>query len=434
MYYVAVTVPANSAFNPTNPYQGRTADATPSNQNYDLHLRFDNGDVDGTALDANNSNIGTTINANIGNDGGATIGADGSEDVDWYQYTAAQNGLFNVTAQSTTSGLTPVITLWEYTAGGDSITKVADTSSSNLFASPSDLFSPAAITPPSGAGSAQLIYQVSAGETFFVAISGQGNNNFNWYAVASGSGGQTGNYSLSTQLQPLSNLTTLSDNSIQGATPENINVGQTVNGDIGSDGALVVGPTDVDMYKLVAPATETLDIRTITNQEGSADTVLRVFDASGNQLAANDNINSSSTASEVFVSVQQGETYYIGVDGAGANAMAYNPLTGAGAGSGSTGSYALSVAATAPGFSVSTPAPVAAYAGGTIVFTVTLNEALSVAATVDYATADVTAVAGTDYTAESGTLTFPAGVTSESVRRFRCWPMPVHRQARARSR
>ncbi|HET6246260.1 MAG TPA: S8 family serine peptidase [Tepidisphaeraceae bacterium] len=415
-YYVAVTVPANSAFNPANPYLGRTADATPSNLDYDLHLRFDNGDVDGTALNANIANIGTAINANIGNDGGQTVGADGSQDVDWYQYTAGADGLFNVTAQSSTSGFTPVITLWEYTAGGNSIDKVADTSSSNLFASPSSLFSPDAVTPPGGAGSAQLIYQVSAGDTFFVAISGQGNSNFNWYAVASGSGGQTGNYSVTSQLQPLSKLTTLSDNSIQGGTPEIISVGQTINGDIGSDGALVVGSDDVDMYKLVAPATETLDIRTLTSQEGSADTVLRVFDANGNQLAANDNIDSTTTASEVFVSVQQGQTYFIGVDGAGTNSMSYNPLTGADAGSGSTGTYGLSVMATAPGFSLSTPAPVAAYAGGTVIFTVTLNEALSTQSTVDYATADGTAVAGTDYTAAGGTLTFPAGVTSESVR------------------
>ena len=37
-YYVAVTVPANSGLNPSNPYLGRTAGSTPSNQPYDLQV------------------------------------------------------------------------------------------------------------------------------------------------------------------------------------------------------------------------------------------------------------------------------------------------------------------------------------------------------------------------------------------------------------
>ena len=413
-YYVAVTVPQNSNFNPSNPYVGRVQYANNSNQNYDLHLRFDNRDVNGTALNATNATLGNTVSAKVGSDNGSTVGNAGAKDVDWYTYTANQNGLFDVTAQSSTSGFTPVITLWEYTQGQSDIVKVADTSSSSLFASPASLVSPAAITPPSG--SVNLIDQVSAGQTFFVAITGQGNSNFNWYAVASGTGGQTGNYTLSTSLQPLANLATLSDNAINNGTPQPISVGQSVKGNIGSDGSLVVGASDVDLYKLVADTTETLNIRTFTGQEGDADTVLRVFDASGNPIASNDNIDATTTASQVTVSVQKGQSYFIGVDGAGTSSMAYDPLTGANAGSGSTGNYALSVAATAPGFSVAAPAPVAAYAGGAIVFTVTLDQALAAPATVDYATSDGTAIAGTDYSAASGTLTFPAGVTVESVR------------------
>ena len=277
--------------------------------------------------------------------------------------------------------------------------------------------------PPSrrpAAGSGQLIYQVSARQTFFVAVTGQGNGNFNWYALASGTGGQTGNYTLSTQLQSLTSLTTLSNNSIQNGTPQTITAGQTINGNIGSDGALVIGSTDVDMFKFVAPATETIDVRTNTSLEGSADTVLRVFDASGNQLAANDNIDSTTTASDVQIAVQMGQTYYIGVDGAGPNSMSYNPLTGANAGSGSTGTYALTVTATAPGFSVNSPAPVAvAFRASSLVFTVTLEPGTERHRPPSRApaTSDGTAIAGTDYTAESGTLTFPAGVTSESIHR-----------------
>jgi hypothetical protein len=48
-------------------------------------------------------------------------------------------------------------------------------------------------------------------------------------------------------------------------------------------------------------------------------------------------------------------------------------------------------------------------------FTVTLDSASTSPVSVNYATANGTAVAGTDYTQASGTLDFPAGVTSETV-------------------
>jgi hypothetical protein len=48
-------------------------------------------------------------------------------------------------------------------------------------------------------------------------------------------------------------------------------------------------------------------------------------------------------------------------------------------------------------------------------FTVSLASASAVTATVNYATADGTALAGNDYIAVSGTLTFPPGLTSQTV-------------------
>jgi hypothetical protein len=48
-------------------------------------------------------------------------------------------------------------------------------------------------------------------------------------------------------------------------------------------------------------------------------------------------------------------------------------------------------------------------------FTVSLDSASSSAVTVSYSTADGTAVAGTNYTAASGTVTFPSGVTSQTI-------------------
>ena len=54
-------------------------------------------------------------------------------------------------------------------------------------------------------------------------------------------------------------------------------------------------------------------------------------------------------------------------------------------------------------------------AGAVLAFAVTLSRAASEPVTVDYATVDGTATAGVDYTATSGTLTFEAGESSQTV-------------------
>ena len=56
--------------------------------------------------------------------------------------------------------------------------------------------------------------------------------------------------------------------------------------------------------------------------------------------------------------------------------------------------------------------------GGGLAFTVTLSEPAFGPVTVDFATADGTAVAGEDYTARQGTLTFAAGETGKTVTVF----------------
>ena len=53
--------------------------------------------------------------------------------------------------------------------------------------------------------------------------------------------------------------------------------------------------------------------------------------------------------------------------------------------------------------------------GAVLVFSVTLSHASSRTVTVDYATSDGTARAGSDYTASSGSLTFNPGDTSQTV-------------------
>jgi len=80
-------------------------------------------------------------------------------------------------------------------------------------------------------------------------------------------------------------------------------------------------------------------------------------------------------------------------------------------------------AGTSPAISISSPAPVqapqSAATSTTVDFTVSLDFASANSITVDYATADGTAAAGSDYTATSGTLTFAPGETSKTI------PVPV---------
>ena len=67
-----------------------------------------------------------------------------------------------------------------------------------------------------------------------------------------------------------------------------------------------------------------------------------------------------------------------------------------------------------PGLAVA-DAEVQEAANATLAFAVTLSRAPSGTVTVDYATSDGTATAGSDYTATSGTLTFAAGETEKTV-------------------
>ena len=86
-----------------------------------------------------------------------------------------------------------------------------------------------------------------------------------------------------------------------------------------------------------------------------------------------------------------------------------------------TRAYRVVVKRPGPEVEMSTPTLSIAAGSGTegadssIGFTVTLHEATTDTVTVDYATADGTATAGSDYTSTSGTLTFDAGTTSQTI-------------------
>ncbi len=400
-YYVAVTTDSNAGFNVTNPYSRATGStATPSY--YDLYLTFNNGNTDGTALLAHAESVGSTVTGDIGSSN-SLLGADGGfKYVDWYTYTSNASGLLDLTATATSSGFSPSIELWALTTNSSGVTVITNVGG---------------VT-----GSSQsLLDSVTSGETLYASVTGAGNSGFNWFSLGSGNGGDTGTYSLTSTLLTTASsgsgsLASYNDNSIDYGTPGTLTLGQSVTGNIGMDNGLIQGATDVDLYKFTPTTTGAYDISTDTSQEGSANTYLRLFDSSGNQLESNDNANSATSASLIRADLTAGQTYYIGVSGTGNES--YSAVSGSGAtAASSTGPYVLSVtAATIPAITVNSPAAVSPQVNGAaVVFTVSLDFASTASVTVDYATADGTAVAGTDYTSTSGSLTFNPGVTSLTV-------------------
>ncbi|MDR3633988.1 MAG: cellulose binding domain-containing protein [Isosphaeraceae bacterium] len=75
----------------------------------------------------------------------------------------------------------------------------------------------------------------------------------------------------------------------------------------------------------------------------------------------------------------------------------------------------VSLGANLPSLSINSPTLNDGTAGTTATFTVSLSKASTAPVTVHYGTADGSAHAGTDYTAESGTLTFSPGTVSQTI-------------------
>jgi hypothetical protein len=111
------------------------------------------------------------------------------------------------------------------------------------------------------------------------------------------------------------------------------------------------GALDVDLYSFKAKAGEALTVTTAPAAGGTAmDTILRLFDANGNQLAYNDDYNYPSLYSKIEdYSFTTAGTYYVGVSGS--PNWNYNPAAG---GSGtpyttpSTGDYRLDLSLFVP--------------------------------------------------------------------------------------
>jgi len=100
---------------------------------------------------------------------------------------------------------------------------------------------------------------------------------------------------------------------------------------------------DVDLYKLTVNAGERLTFD--TDVPGKLDSVVRLFDSRGVQIAINNNAaspgESISLGSYIDHTFASGGTFFVGVSGRGNSR--YNPITGSGDRRGSSGDYYLTI-------------------------------------------------------------------------------------------
>jgi hypothetical protein len=406
-YFVAITTFQNSDFSLTNPFDRQSSDPNAIGR-YTGTVSFSNGDVNGSVLSA--VDFGTADGDGDGVVQG-TIGADfgtpllssgtngGSKDVDFFTLIPQTPGLLNIDATGE-GDFDGVLGLWELD-DNSTLVAIADTN---------DTTSKIGIE----------ITDAMVNHRLYISVTGSGNSGFSPFAVGSGTGGETGSYSISITQQSRQEFLNQTNDSIQSNTPEEVAVGEPLRRDIGRDGTIDVGADDIDIYHFVSPFTGTLQIRTDTSDEDSADTFLRAFDTSGNEIASNNNISPNSTASLVSISVTTGTTYYFGVNGASAQAGNYNALTGEGAAAGSTGHYVLTLEATdsdIPLASVS-DAQVTEVLGqrANATFTITLNEPVgSGGGSVTLTPTDGSANAGSDFIGDPIIVSFAPGATSATA-------------------
>jgi hypothetical protein len=117
--------------------------------------------------------VGDTVHGIIGTDfGGPVIGATGSKDVDFIKLTPTTSGILDVNATGVDPGMVPVLAIWTYDPTQGTAVKVSQSQGST----------------------SHLDYSVTAGSTYYVSVTGIGNEDFSWYAPGSGSGGTTGAY------------------------------------------------------------------------------------------------------------------------------------------------------------------------------------------------------------------------------------------------
>jgi hypothetical protein len=304
-YFVAISDFDNQAYNPAN-LDNRPA--TGPGGTYTLFLLFRSIDVDGsiTAVLPTPA-LAFPFAGLVGTIGRDGVDVVGNKDVDFYRIVVTRAALLEVAVNSVVGG----------PFGGtpfDSVLSLYD-STGRLLASNDDFIQQDPV----------LQYVVAPGQTYFLAVTGFGNDSIDPFAPGSGAPGETGDYTLSGRLLSTSSARTISDDAIGFVPVQPLTMGAAVRGRIGTDGAFNAGAADVDLYRFVASDNGVLSADADGFEQFSADPVLRLFDSSGRELAFNDNRSPESRGASISAPLVRGKTYYLGVSGSSDTPRLYNP-------------------------------------------------------------------------------------------------------------
>ncbi|MEL6927492.1 MAG: S8 family serine peptidase, partial [Cyanobacteria bacterium J06600_6] len=264
---------------------------------------------------------GRGFRASIGKDGRTVVG---DKDVDLYRINSSTSGILEIDIDSV--GETAIS---DYV---DSVIVIFDEQGNSL-----------GLNDDTDTTDSLLRIQIEANTDYYAAVTGFGNQDLNPLISGSGSGGDTGDYILNSRLLRSSAAFDISNNVIGGGLVSNIAVGDTFAGILGEDNGYILGARDVDLYRFVPVSDDTVTIRVDASQAFDADTFLRLFNARGDEIAFNDDENSTTRGSFLEIEVEAGSEYYIGINGYSRDARDYDPLTGFGAAPGSQGDYILTV-------------------------------------------------------------------------------------------
>ncbi|MEM8723041.1 MAG: S8 family serine peptidase [Cyanobacteria bacterium P01_G01_bin.39] len=217
----------------------------------------------------------------IGADGIQQVGA---QDVDFYRFNSAEVGILEITVESQAAD--PL----------DSVLLLFDSKGNSL-----------AVKDQIDSNNSQLRFQIQPNTDYYVAVTGFGNQNFTPFIQGSGGGGDTGNYTINGSLKPISETASLVDDTIASPAVQTITSGITLLGNVGSDNGLLIGNTDIDLYRFNSDIDNRVKIKT-----KGANAYLRVIDASGNEIAADDSFKLDRMIELEAIAKEQ---YYIEVSG-----------------------------------------------------------------------------------------------------------------------
>jgi hypothetical protein len=390
-YYLGVSGYPNNTYNPNVIGSGTSSSSVGS---YKLDIDLDVGETIGTSNETG-LGIAPTLGGSMTYASRLGISAYGLADVDMYHVRATKGS--TLTAETT-----PILI---FGTDVDTVLRVFNSSGVQV-----------AFDDDSGSyyHYSRISYSVPATGDYYIGVSGYSNSSYNPNSAGSGvAGSGPGDYALSLSVASPADVPDV----LSGALDTGL-------GGAGGSFALTAvigdglyGQLDRDLYKFqVVPGTILTATTSLPSGGQATDTYMRLFDAAGNQVVADDDsgpdFHYSKIANYIFNSTG---TYYIGVSGYPNSA--YNPaVAGSGSNSTSFGDYTLTLNLVPHSLSIADVSITEGDSGTTnATFTITLSAPSTDLVTVDFATSAGTATAGSDYTTTLVTLVFGVGQTTRTV-------------------